>query len=161
MPAMTFRAALACILFLAIALCIPDRPVMAAVPASQERPAWMVGKWGGLSPSGQRDGAACPEPQFYGANGYVVYPGGGVDQWWIAGGILLRKTVVPELGGPPSERGLLVRIRIARLRNGDLILSGPGWRTTLFRCGSTPKDWAILYLTYPAHQIGIKSAQGV
>ena len=114
---------------------------VAAAPTARQRPAWMLGEWGAVSPSRLHDSAACPEPSFYGGNGYVVYPGGGVDRWWIVDNVLVRTPIQPEPGTPLPEDSGSVRVRITRLGNGDLLLIGPNWRSKLFRCGSTPAEW--------------------
>ena len=113
----------------------------AVARASPDRPAWMIGKWGLMPPSGKPDSAACPEAEFYGSNGYVVYPGGGVDRWWTEDDVLVRITVEPMPGGPQSKVRQSSRLRFKRLKNGNLFFRQPDWSSQIFRCGETPKEW--------------------
>jgi hypothetical protein len=107
-----------------------------------KHPAWMIGKWARIELQEEVPPGHCPEPEFYGRNGYVTYShGGGVDRWWIDGSYLVRVVVEPGEGEPASEIGHTYRQRFTRTGSGGLVFRGDEWAQRIVRCGDVPTDW--------------------
>lgn len=108
----------------------------------KSHPAWMVGKWARVGAAERVRPEDCPEPEFYGRNGYVTYAEvGGADKWWIEGDRLVRKVIEPMAGGSPTEVGRVFKQRFTRMRSGDLVFKDNHSTQRLVRCGSVPPNW--------------------
>jgi hypothetical protein len=110
-----------------------------------DHPAWMIGKWARIDVSEVPSSGNCPEPEFYGRNGYVTYAhGGGVDRWWIDGHYLIRVVVEPGDGESASEVGHAYKQGFTRTPSGGLVFRGDQWAQKLVRCGNVPREWEYM-----------------
>ena len=112
--------------------------VAAQTPSARTTTPWMAGKWARVDHSEAKGPGTCPDPEFYGRNGYVTYPGGGVDRWWIEGNYLVRVVVKPSDGDRAPRK---TKQRFTRPSADELVFSGRDWMQKLVRCGEVPRDW--------------------
>ena len=106
----------------------------------RQNPAWMIGKWGWVSPSEQAQlaGDCSPEVEFYRRDGYVV-DGQSTARWWIEGDTLVREQIGEAYG--ENLDGKIYRNRFTRIGPGELLFKDEDSTQKLVRCGDVPQEW--------------------